>query len=140
MTDASEFDREAARVHTRVVDVIRGYQELVERAEPDLRPTAERMLNLHRSHQESLHVMLEARGHAPDGDGSFMGLMQEGVIRARSWVDDLDRETLPRIAEGERQLMELYDDAAGRAPAGDRDRALLEAQRREIEEEVERMD
>lgn len=139
MPEVEEFDRRAARVHTRVVDVIRGYEELVERAEPELEPLARRMTAMHRSHHEQLHVAMEARGHPPDDDGSFMGLMQENVIRVRSWIDDLDRDVIPRIRKGEEQLIELYDEVIEAAPAGDRDRAVLEEQRAELAAEVERM-
>lgn len=139
MPDVDEFERRAAKVHARVLDVIRGYDELIERAEPELEPLARRMATLHRTHHESLHVMLESRGHPPDDGGSFMGLVQENVIRVRSWLDDLDHEVVPRIRKGEEQLIELYDEAIEAAPAGERDRALLEEQRGELAAETQRM-
>ena len=139
MTETTEFDRRAAKVHTRVLDVIQGYDELIARAEPELEPVARRMAALHRAHHESLHMALEARGHPPDDDGSFMGIVQENVIRIRSWVDDLDEGVVPRIRKGEEQLMVLYDEAIEVAPAGDRDRSILEEQRSELAREVERM-
>ena len=138
-TATEEFDARAAKVHTRVVDVIRGYEELVERAEPDLKPLAERMLALHRAHEEQLHVVLESRGHPPDHEGSFMGLIQENVIRLRSWVDDMDRDIVPRIREGERQLVELYEEAIQAAPMGDRDRDTLGHQRAALDAEIAAM-
>ena len=133
------FDERTAKVHTRVLDVIQGYEELVDRAEPDLKPLAQRMLALHRAHHHELHLILEERGHPPDDRGSFMSLVQENVIRVRSWFDDMDREIIPRIREGEEQLTELYDAAIEAGPAGDRDRARLEAQRDAIAREVEAM-
>ena len=133
------FDGRAAKVHTRVLDVIHGYEELVERAEPDLKPLAERMLALHRSHHGELHLMLEERGHPPDDRGSFMSLVQENVMRVRSWFDDMDRALVPRIREGEQSLIELYDEAIEAGPAGDRDRATLEAQRASLRAEVAAM-
>lgn len=139
MPDETEFDEKAAKVHTRVLDVIEGYEELARRAEPDLEPLARRMLALHRAHHEQLHVLLEARGHPPDDKGSFMAVMQRNVMRVRSWVDDMDRDLVPNIRMGERQLMELYDEALAAAPAGERDRATLEAQRAALAEEVARM-
>ena len=134
-----KFDAHAAKVHTRVLDVIRGYEELAERAEPDLRPLAERMLALHRAHHEALHVMLEERGHPPSDRGSVMSLVQENVMRVRSWFDDMDRELIPRIREGEEQLIELYDEAIAAGPEGDRDRGLLADQRAALAREVARM-
>lgn len=138
-TSTEAFDGRAAKVHTRVGDVIRGYEELVDRAEPDLEPLARRMLALHRAHQEQLHVILESRGHPPDREGSFMALVQENVIRVRSWVDDMDRDLVPRIRKGEEGLLELYDEALAAAPEGDRDRAALAQQRAALAREVERM-
>ena len=130
------FDGRAAKVHTRVLDVIRGYEQLVERAEPDLRPLAARMLALHRAHHGELHLMLEGRGHAPDDSGSFMSLVQENVMRVRSWFDDMDRELIPRIREGEESLVEIYDEAIDAAPAGGGDRAVLERQKADLRAEI----
>lgn len=131
--DTDRDDRALAKVHTRVIDVIAGYEELVERAEPELRPLATTMLDLHRRHEQTLGQMLREHGHASDDEGSFMSIVQENVIRVRSWVDDLDAGVIPRIREGEEQLVELYDDAiasaAGRAP----EREALTAQRADLE-------
>lgn len=135
----ASFDERAAKVHTRVLDVIRGYEELVERAEPDLKPLAQRMLALHQAHHHELHLILEERGHPPDDRGSFMSLVQENVIRVRSWFDDMDRDVIPRVKEGEEQLVELYDEAIEAGPAGDRDRVRLEAQRAALAQEIEAM-
>ena len=137
--DAEAFDARAAKVHTRVIDVIHGYEELVERAEPDLRPLAERMLALHRAHHGGLHAMLAERGHQPDDEGSFMSLVQENVMRVRSWVDSMDRDLIPRIRKGEESLMELYDEAIEVAPVGAQGRTTLEAQRTELAEAAARM-
>jgi hypothetical protein len=139
MPEVEEFDRRAATVHKRVPDVIRDYDELLERAEPGLEPLARRMQALHRGHREQLHLALEARGHPPDDEGSFAGLMQEAAIRVRSWVEDLDRDVVPRIRTGEEQLIALYDEAIEAAPAGEGDRAVLETQRAELAAEVDRM-
>ena len=134
---SAETAREAgdgplAKVHTRVIDVIAGYEELVERAEPDLRPLATSMLELHRSHHAGLDGLLRARGHAPDEEGSFMSLVQENVIRVRSWVDDMDTDLIPRIRKGEEQLSGLYDDAIAAADGRAAEREALAAQRAEL--------
>lgn len=137
--EETEFDERAAKVHTRVLDVIRGYEELAERAEPDLKPLVERMLMLHRAHHDQLHILLESRGHPPDERGSFMSIIQENVMRVRSWFDDMDRDLIPQIKMGEEQLMELYDQAIETGPAGDLDRGTLEAQREALAREVAHM-
>lgn len=139
MPDETEFDEKAAKVHTRVLDVIQGYEELARRAESDLEPLARRMLALHKAHHEQLHVVLEARGHPPDDKGSFMGVMQRHGMRVRSWIDDMDRDLIPNIRMGEQQLIELYDEALAAAPAGERDRTVLEAQKAALSAEVARM-
>jgi hypothetical protein len=125
-------DGPLAKVHTRVIDVIAGYEELVERAEPDLRPLATSMLELHRRHRTELDGLLAGRGHAADDEGSFMSLVQENVIRVRSWVDDMDTDLIPRIRKGEEQLVELYDDAVEASGGRPAERGALEAQRAEL--------
>lgn len=132
-------DRALAKVHTRVIDVIAGYEELVEKAEPDLRPLATTMLTLHRRHRQALDAVLTGRGHASDGEGSFMSIVQENVIRVRSWVDDMDEDLIPRIRKGEEGLRDLYDDAIAAAAGQAPERAALTAQRDELDVQIAEM-
>ena len=138
-TSGAAGDGPLAKVHTRVIDVIAGYEELVERAEPDLRPLATAMLELHRRHHAGLDGLLAARGHAPDEEGSFMSLVQENVIRVRSWVDDINADLIPRIRKGEEQLAELYDDAIAAADGRAAERQALAAQRAELGGQIAEM-
>ncbi len=143
MTDqglAADDGGPLAKLHTRVIDVIAGYEELRERAAPELIGLARSMLALHERHRDALADLMAARGHVPDGEGSFMSLVQEGVIRVRSWFEDLDAEILPRIREGEEALVELYDDAIANAGARRPEHAALTVQRAEIRSQIAEME
>ena len=126
-----------AHLHTRLRDVIAGYESLEERAEPEVASFARRMLALHRRHAGALSGMLKAMGCEASPSGSFMAVVQSGVIALRDWLGDLDEEVLPRVAEGERMLLDLYDEAleaaAGRGP----ERLVLLEQRRGLAGAVE---
>ena len=132
-----EFDERAAEVHARLLDVIEAFETLVERAGPDLKPLAQRMLALHRAHHDQLHLLLEERGHPPDERGSFLGVVQDQVMWLASWFEDADADPIPRIRSDEEDLLGLYDRAIEAGPVGDRDRETLQSQRDAIEREIQ---
>ena len=100
-----------AKVHTRVLDTISGFDKLVEKAEPDIKPLAQAFLTTHSKHETVLATYLAQAGRVPDDDGSFIGTLNRAVIEARSWFEDVDSDVLNRVADGEEQLLETYQNA-----------------------------
>lgn len=122
-----------AKVHTRVLDTISGFDKLVEKAEPEFKPTAQSFLVAHSRHETVLAAYLAQCGREPDEDGSFIGTLNRAVIEARSWFEDVDKDILDRVADGERQLLETYAEArdAGQTVEAN---AILTQQMAEIED------
>jgi uncharacterized protein (TIGR02284 family) len=96
---------------TDVVDVIKGYEIMQERAEPDLRPAVDRLHDLHAAHCTSLMEHLEGMGGRPEDAGSMMGAVHMAVATARDWFGALDGSALESILNGEQQLIDSYTTA-----------------------------
>lgn len=100
-----------AQVHTSVIDTINGFDKMVEKAEPSFQDTAQAFLTMHSRHAGVLASYLSQAGRTPDDSGSFFGTINRAVIEVRSWFDDVDRDVMNRVAEGEQQLLETYAEA-----------------------------
>ncbi|WP_322893334.1 MULTISPECIES: DUF2383 domain-containing protein [unclassified Yoonia] len=100
-----------AKVYTSVLDTISGFDKLVEKAEPSFKPAAQEFLTMHSRHEGVLAAYLAQAGRVPDDDGSFFGTINRAVIEARSWFEDVDRDVMDRVAEGEEQVLETYAEA-----------------------------
>ena len=121
---------------TDLVDVIKGYETMEERAEPDLRPAVERLHALHAAHCTALMEHLQAMGGRPEDAGSMMGAVHTAVATARDWFGALDGSALDSILDGEKRLIDSYTTALG-VPHSDATLiALLEDQRAALRDEV----
>jgi hypothetical protein len=118
-----------AHAHVRTVDAMAGYETMVKNAEPSFRATAEAFLDLHRRHASDLAAMLRANGREPDSDGSFMGSINQLVVKARSVVDVIDDNVLPAIRDGEAHVLdalERVEQSLASAAVSERVRAMRE--------------
>ncbi len=97
---------------TDVVDVIGGYEYAVERAETGIRPTLEKLLNIHRRHAAELMEAVSKAGGHPDSSGSMMGAVHKAVVASQNWFGELDMSTLDGFFDGEERLLSSYDEAA----------------------------
>lgn len=102
-----------AEVHTRVRDTIAGLEKLHEKAEPDFRPVAQQLLSLHRRHSADLEAHLADVGHEAQEDGSFFSTVNRAVIEIRSWFDDISDNVMSQVKEGEKHVLEAYENAKG---------------------------
>ncbi|WFE74331.1 DUF2383 domain-containing protein [Roseinatronobacter sp. S2] len=98
-------------VHTRVLDTIAGFEKVVERAEPEFKPVAETFLYMHRKHESELTAYLQKCGYAPENDGSFFGTVNKAVVEMRSWFEDVSENIMDRIIQGEKHVLEAYENA-----------------------------
>lgn len=118
-------------LHTRLIDTLAGYDTLIERAEPDFRQIAEEFQTLHRSQQAAIARMLGALGHDPGRDGSMFGAVNRAVVTLRSWFDDIGHNVLDALVQGEKHVLEGFDEAIAASPSIER-RGVLEAMRGEL--------
>lgn len=98
-------------VHTRVLDTISGFEKVVEKAEPEFKPVAETFLYMHRKHENELTAYLLTCGHKPENDGSFFGTVNKAVVEMRSWFEDVSENIMDRIIQGEKHVLEAYENA-----------------------------
>lgn len=98
-------------VHTRVLDTIAGFEKVVEKAEQDFRPVAEAFLFMHRKHESDLSSYLKSCGYEADSDGSFFGTVNKAVVEMRSWFENVSDNIMDRIIQGEKHVMDAYEDA-----------------------------
>ena len=99
-----------ARLHVSIVDVIEGYEAMVENAEPSLRPIVEDLLNLHRVHSEEIAHELSDQGADFDEGGSFQGTLRSTVVSIRALFTDLDLTALSPALDSEERLLKAYDE------------------------------
>lgn len=95
----------------RTVDALAGYVKMVEKAEPEFRPVAERFRALHDRHNAGLTAMLIRHGAEPDADGTFMGTVNKAVVSLRALFDEIDEDVMDSIRDGENHVLEAFDEA-----------------------------
>ncbi|NEX47197.1 DUF2383 domain-containing protein [Rhodobacter sp. ETT8] len=106
--DASEA---LLNVQRRTVDALVGYVKMVEKAEPEFRPVADRFRALHDRHNAALTAMLIRHGAEPDADGTFMGTVNKAVVSLRALFDEIDEDVMDSIRNGENHVMQAFDEA-----------------------------
>jgi len=120
-----------AELHTRLIDTLAGYDTLIERAEPDFRQTAEEFQTLHRKQEAAVARLLGALGHDPGRDGSMFGTVNRAVVALRSWFDDIDHNVLDALVQGEKHVLEGFEEAIAASPSVER-RGVLAQMRSEL--------
>lgn len=121
---------------TDVVDVLKGYTEMLDRAEADLLPTIQRLHALHDTHATALKDALARMGGTPGDTGSAMGFVHKAVATARDWVGALDETAIPQIVDGEKQILSSYDTALSEITQPPELTTLLHQQRGALAEHV----
>lgn len=100
-----------AEVHTRVLDTIAGFKKLSQKAEPEFKPVSDAFLATHQKHERELAEHLRKQGREPGEDGSFFGTVNSSLIEIRSWFEDVSDNVMDRVAEGEKHVLDGYEDA-----------------------------
>lgn len=98
-------------LHQRTVDTLKGYMKMVDKAEPEFLPVAQRFHDLHVRHAAALAGKLSAMGVAVDPDGTLMGTINETVVGLRAFFDEIDEDVMSSIRNGENHVLEAFDDA-----------------------------
>ncbi len=119
-----------AKLHTRLIDAREGYADGRELAEqPRMAALLDALLTMHGAHADEIARVLVARGVTPENDGSFLQYVHKAVLNVRSALTGLGENVIPGLRDGERRILDLYDDTRATVNA-DRDLvALLDRQR-----------
>jgi RecA-family ATPase len=110
-TGLQDSDAALARLHMRTVDALKGFVKMVKKAEPDFRSVVQRFHDIHVQHADAIGRLLTARGMLVDGDGSFMGKINETVVGLRAFFDEIDEEVMSSVRSGEGHVLKAFDDA-----------------------------
>lgn len=133
-------------LHTKVVDAAKGYEEAKDIARRD--QVGELCAELRRTHLKHAHELaglLLERGERADADGSFMSTVHKVALNVRFAITADEKSLLPGLRDGEKRIMEAYDDAlreveiAGSA-ATQPEITRLKAQREEVVKNIAKID
>jgi len=98
-------------IHTATNDVLKGYREMLARAEPDIQTVIRRLTEMHERHASEQEGELTRLHDAGTDDSSLQGSVNKGVIILRDWLSNLDRDVLPAVRQGEESLLDEYREA-----------------------------
>lgn len=127
-------------LHTSLIDSRVGYEEALEDAGPKgLTDLFREMIALRTGHEVALKPAIEMMGEPVDDDGSFMATVHSTVISIRSLFNDLDEAILPGLIDGEKRILDSYDDAMKHQSIAAKTQSLLADQRAEVEEKIRSM-
>ncbi|WP_333829296.1 DUF2383 domain-containing protein [Pararhodobacter sp.] len=122
--DAPQGVEELTELHTRLVDTIAGFEKMVEKAEPAFRPVAIAFKAMHSAHARAVGEMLVEDGHDPAQDGSLFGAVNRGLVAVRSWFDEIDENVMSALVQGEKHVLEAYEEAIAQTDVPQRREAL----------------
>ena len=97
-------------LHHRTVDALKGYVKMVEKAEPEFLPVAQRFHDLHARHAAAIAEKLFAMGIAADPGGTLMGTINETVVGLRAFFDEIDADVMNSIRNGENHVLGAFND------------------------------
>lgn len=115
-------------LHTLLIDTIAGYDKVLEKAEPEFVGTAEAFRGLHATQVERVAKMLRDLGGEIDAQGSFFGTINRGVVEMRSWIDDIGHNILGALVDGEKRVIDAFEDVILVSPSVERRGALEQMQ------------
>lgn len=128
-------------IHTATHDILKGYREMLARAEPDVEGLILRLTEIHEKHAEVQAAELARLQESAEGDKSAMGTVNKWVAILRDLFTDIDRDVLPAVREGENFLLSQYNDALSSMRESDRPyiASMLKLQRDQIQAEMSRL-
>lgn len=115
-TDQDDFTEAVKKLYVRLLDAANGYEEAAEKTdESEMKTLYADIARFHNEQATALAPILARHGADPDGEGSWMSVLQRTIMQVRGVLSALGREALDPIVSGERRLLELYDEtiAAG---------------------------
>ena len=135
--DASDPVDAISELTTDVVDVIKGYDTMRDRAEGKLKPVVDRLHKLHEAHATELLELVSKAGGKPEDQGSMMAAVHTAVATARDWFGARDGSAIDQVISGERQLLQSYDKATAMCTDHDGFHRTLETQKKQLSSEIE---
>lgn len=98
-------------VHTATNDVLKGYREMAQRAEPEIQAVIRRLTDMHQRHAAEQEAELVRLRDAGMEDASVQGTVNKVVVVLRDWLSTLDKDALPAVRMGEESVRDEYGKA-----------------------------
>ncbi|TVP69022.1 MAG: DUF2383 domain-containing protein [Rhodobacteraceae bacterium] len=98
-------------LHTKIADAAKGYEDAMNIGNhAGVRELCAELRKQHLNHAHELAGLLLERGERPDGDGSFMSFVHKAALNVRFVISADEKSLLPGLRDGEKRLLEAYDD------------------------------
>lgn len=98
-------------LHTKVADAAKGYEEAMTIGNhTGVASLCADLCQRHLTHAHDLAGLLLARGGHPEGNGSFMSMVHKAALNVRFTISADETSLLPGLRDGEKRLLEAYDD------------------------------
>ena len=133
-------------LHSKVVDAAKGYEEAVDITKrADLSAHCAELRKTHMTHAHELSGLLLERGERPDSDGSYMSMVHKVALNVRFAFTADANSLLPGLRDGEKRILEAYDDALREAEIAQGDFrpaevTTIKKQRERVVENVSKLD
>lgn len=122
-----------ADLATTLRDVIRGYDEMLERAHEDLAPALTSLRERHDRDLAEVLLALESSGGEPEATGSVMGVVHEAAATVRDWFGGLDSDALDAVIDGEERVLDQYAATMSETFELPETHAMISAQKQALE-------
>ena len=127
-------------LHLALVESLNGYKEALSAAESkSLGQMFQEMIVLRTHDAEEVASTLKFFGEEVDQEGSLTNAVQMAVSNVLSIFSGFDDSILPGLIDGERRILNYYDQALGAAPVDGPERAILIQQRTALETKIAQM-
>lgn len=137
MTD-HKMPPDVETLHRSINDALEGYRKLAGKADGDLKAYVSLLIQLHEEHANSLTTLDE--GLEPGARTSFMADVHKAVVGLRDLFDDLDRDLLPALVNGEKRIVSNYDDALEAVAPDSTPARILRQQRDELRSTIQNLE
>lgn len=124
---------ELAVLQARHADAANGYEKGLEKADADIKPVLEKLKRLHEQASTETGEIVQAHGHEPKPDGSWLSIVHETMMTVRGIFDGIDDDIIPAIIDGEQRIADQIDTVLAQDQWSKSERQTIQDQRARIQ-------
>ena len=98
-------------LHMSSLDTLRGFEKMVDKAEPAFLAVVQRFAALHLRQVVRMDAMVREMGGVPDQNGSFIGSLNRAIVGLLAVFNAVDEDTMDQVRSGERHVLAAFDRA-----------------------------
>ena len=92
-----------------LIDISKGYDLLVERADEEVRAVVQELASQHAEDINEIEKTAHAQGIELDRSGTAMSQVHKAAVKLRDLFTDIDHDALKAVADGEENVIKRYD-------------------------------